>query len=128
MAGPAIALFVSAVAGHHVTRFGSSTLIGAEVDLEHPGNIRWDEKKVVAIPEAEYQAYRVEYDRLIADGALVRRDAKDYEVYLSARDKALDEANAKRLADDAAAKKKVEADAKAAAAKSKPSGAPGQEI
>lgn len=79
-------LYVSSKAGHHVTRYGTGTLIGAEIDLSHPGNIRWNEQSIVAIPEAEYLAYKAEYDAVIAVGALAKRSAGDYQAFLAARD------------------------------------------
>jgi hypothetical protein len=98
-------LYVSAVEGHHVTRFGTSTLIGCAIDLSHPGNIRWDEQAVVAIPFAEYMAFKQEYDRLVADGALVKKSATEYEAFLKARDEAIEtaakEAEAKAKAEEA---------------------------
>ena len=78
MAELAIALYVSAVEGHHVTRYGTGTAIGTAHDLDAPGNLRWDTEKIVAIPEAEYAAYRREYDGHLAAKELRKRTAEEY--------------------------------------------------
>lgn len=96
------ALYVSAVEGHHVTRYGTPTLIGCEIDLAHPGNIRWNEQAIVRIPELEYLTYKREYDRLVEDGALVKQSAEDYEAFLELRDDKI-EADAEAAAEAAKA-------------------------
>jgi hypothetical protein len=88
------ALYVSAVEGHHVTRYGSTTLIGCEIDLGHPGNIRWNEEAIVAIPWGEYLTYKQEYDRLLADKALIEKSKEQYDAFLKARDAAIEAAAA----------------------------------
>ncbi len=76
----AFGLFVSAVEGKPVHRFGApNVLIGADRDPEEPRKIRYDTNAVVAIPKAEAQRYSREYLRLIAEGALVERSAEDFE-------------------------------------------------
>jgi len=92
MAELQIALYVSSVEGHHVTRYGTGTLIGATVDLEHPGNLRWDTEKIVAIPEAEYLAFKREYDVLLEDDALKKRTAEEYAAYQAAIHAAIESA------------------------------------
>ncbi len=111
MGNLAIGLYASCVPGHHVTRYGTTTLIGAVVDLDHPGNLRFDPDAIVAIPENEYAVFRREYDRLLTDGALKKRSAEEYEAYQASRAAALDKA-----AEDAAAKEED----KAKSAESKP--------
>jgi len=120
MAKLEIGLYVSAVAGHHVTRYGTTTLIGATVDLDHPGNLRFDPDFVAAIPLAEYLAYKREYDRLIADGALKKRTPEEFDAFIKARAAAIDKAAAEAKEKAEAEAKKVEEEkAKAEAAKSK---------
>ena len=55
-------IYVSCVAGHHVTRYGTHTLIGARPDPTAEGNLTFDEAMIVRIPAPEYAAYRREYD------------------------------------------------------------------
>jgi hypothetical protein len=81
-------LFVSSVAGHAVTRFGSGKtingipfpglLIGAERDLKDPTKITWNEDAIVHIPEAEASEFHREYRRAIRDGALKERTEAEY--------------------------------------------------
>jgi hypothetical protein len=110
-------LFVSSVEGHHVTRYGTGTLIGAEVDLQHPGNLRFDTAKVVMIPAAEYAAHKREYDHLLETGSLERRTPGEYRLYQERLTTALDAAAAKAKAE--AKKSAEEADAKAKSAADK---------
>lgn len=73
------ALFVSAVAGAPVTRFGTHTLVGAERRLMQPTIIDYDPSRVVAISHPEYARYRREYERAIRDGSLIRRTVEDWQ-------------------------------------------------
>jgi hypothetical protein len=90
MADLKIALYVSSVEGRHVQRYGSETMIGAVIDRSVEGLVRWDTEKVVAIPEAEYQAYRAEYERLIREGSLVRRTAADFDAHNELREERIE--------------------------------------
>jgi hypothetical protein len=120
MADTSKPLYCSAVAGHHVTRYGTRTLIGAEIDLQHPGNIRWDTNKIVVIPAAEYELHRLEYDRLLADGALKRRTAAEYKTAQAAVEKAFDDAAAKAKDEAEKAERKANEAAEKAAAEAEP--------
>lgn len=71
-------LFVSAVEGHPVMRFGSSVLIGADRDPDNPRKLIYRTSDIIAIPHAEALRYGREYNRLIEDGALVARSAADW--------------------------------------------------
>jgi hypothetical protein len=73
------ALFVSAVTGQPVTRFGTRTLVGAERRLNEPTIIDYDPSRVVAISQPEYARYRREYERAIRDGSLTRRSVEDWQ-------------------------------------------------
>jgi hypothetical protein len=77
----AFGLFVSAVEGHPVSRFGApggSVLIGADRDPDNPRKIIYRPDAVIAIPHHEALRYGREYNRLITDGALVARTADDW--------------------------------------------------
>lgn len=102
-------LFVRAVEGHLVTRYGAGINIGATKNAD--GTYSWDTKTVHAITHSEAQRFAREYGRAIDDGALVKVDAEDFA-------KADDEAVAQSIKDErdrVEAIKKAEADAKAAA-------------
>lgn len=87
-------LYVSCVGGHHVTRYGTQTLIGVRPDPSVEGNLAFDEAMVVRIPAGEYSTYRREYDDLIAQGALLKRTAEEYDEYQAERETAINAAAA----------------------------------
>jgi hypothetical protein len=73
------ALFVSAVDGQPVTRFGTRTLVGASRRQNEPTIIDYDPSRVIAISRGEYARYRREYERAIRDGSLTRRTVEDWQ-------------------------------------------------
>lgn len=124
-------LYVSAVEGHLVARFGSARgdtkgiQIGAYPETEMTPSwhnvfkgMRWDLEEVVRIPRSSYVPFLKEYDAAISSGELKQRTKAEFEAYESklAADakKAEDDAKAaKAEADAAEAKAKAEADAAA---------------
>lgn len=79
-------IYFKSVPGKLVTRFGTGTLIGAEIvptKVEKNGRFPQTETEVkwsddpVAIPQAEYGRFRREYARCIRDGSLVEVKAED---------------------------------------------------
>jgi hypothetical protein len=106
-------IYVSAVKGHLVTRFptvrGALQYIGAT----RTGKvIEWNEKAVVAIPTAEWNRYRREYERAVRQGAIVLKTKVDHAEWLKARAAADEEIAAKAKAAGEAARAKAEAEAK----------------
>lgn len=97
--------YVSSVKGHLVTRFPSlRSPVAQYIGATRKGKeIVWDETVVVAIPAKEWQQYRREYRRAIADGALKSRTAEDFEKYREAKGKADSELEAKLKAEAAKA-------------------------
>ena len=92
-------LYVSAVRGHLVTRFGTDrrgiqSFIGAYRAPGNPTEIVWDEETIIPLGEAEVARYRREYERLIAGGALKKRTAAEYQTQVEARTKAEKESRA----------------------------------
>jgi len=73
-------IYFKSVPGKLVTRFGSSTYIGAEVQRSEPKQGRFPQSETtivwsdepVAIPKAEYDRYRREYARCVGEGSLVK--------------------------------------------------------
>ena len=113
-------LYVSAVPGHLVTRYGTGTLIGAARgviekpgDVVDPSQVTYDEQLVVRIPEAEHARYRREYGRALRDGALKLRSKADFEA-CNAKIAAASKADGDKIASD---KAKAEAEAKAKSGK-----------
>ena len=91
------ALYVSAVKGHLVTRFGTDarglqSFIGAHRVLGNPSEIVWDEETIVPLSEDEATRYRREYQRLLDGKALRRRTEAEFKAQLAARKKAADDA------------------------------------
>ena len=76
------ALFVRAVQGHVVRRFGSPTNIGVTIDGDGP---HWDTETVHALTQQEAATYRAEYDRAIREGALLRVDEKAWRAWTEDR-------------------------------------------
>ena len=76
-------IYFKSLPGKLVTRFGTKSLIGAEIvptKVEKSGRfpqteteIKWSDD-IVAIPMVEYGRYRREYARCIREGALVKAD------------------------------------------------------
>jgi len=77
--------YVSSVKGHLVTRFPSLRLSVAQyIGATRKGKtIVWDETEVAAISEREWQTYRREYRRCMADKSLVERTKEDFEAYVA---------------------------------------------
>ena len=101
------ALFVSAVRGHLVTRFGTDrpglqSFIGAARLPGAPTEIVWDEQTIVPLSEAEVGRFRREYQRAIDGKALRQRTPEEYQAQVAARKKAEGEAlaAAKKAADE----------------------------
>jgi hypothetical protein len=90
-------LYVSAVKGHLVTRFGTGLLIGATRDQADPSKVTWDEGEIAKIGPDEQAAYRREYARALRDGALKARTKAEYEGVVAKHDAAV-----KREADERA--------------------------
>lgn len=105
---PSFSLFVSCIEGKPVTRHGSRTFIGAERE-QGTNVIHWFPDRVVAIPEAEHNRYRKEYDRLVRDGDLKLRDESDWRAQNTREDAAVKAAEKTKAAAAAAAKKADEA-------------------
>lgn len=110
-------LYVSAVEGHLVSRFGSAVVAGqkaaqfgaTKVFLERPDGtrrfkgVKWDTERVYRIPEASYREFFKEYDAALEAGALRKRTEKDFAAW-----------KAKSTAAKAAAAKKEETSAASA--------------
>lgn len=77
--GQRFALYVSAIEGKPVTRFGTRTLIGASRSRATPNVVDYDTQRVVAIPQEEYSRFRREYDRALGNGSLRRRKAEEWQ-------------------------------------------------
>jgi hypothetical protein len=111
-------IYLSAVPGHLVPRFstlavpGGRTYIGGRRDPE-TGKIEVNPEAVVRIPLTEFGRHLKEYNRAIEDGALKRRDAKEFDAWREARRKQMEAehaAQAKAIQEAAdAAKAKAEA-------------------
>jgi hypothetical protein len=127
-------LYVSAVEGHVVARFGSETAqfkpqqIGVYPVVKTRKNgatvftgLRWDLDEVVRIPREEYLAHLKSYDNAVTDGALKVRTKEEYAAFLEAQAKRSDDeakkaaADAKEAEEKAAAEAKKKAEEKAAA-------------
>lgn len=131
-------VYVSSVEGKIVTRFPSlhqpvAQYVGARRVLpkrnprEKPGlrketrpKIVWNTEEVVVIPFVEWNKYRREYRRAVADGALKIRTKEDHEKWLSKREE--DSKKAKEAADKAAAEAKATAEQVEAKAAADPAG------
>jgi len=97
------ALFVRAVEGHIVRRFGTSHTIGYTFDpptKDGPGGHRWDTETIHALTDREVLAYRGEYDHEIRDGGLVACTREAWEKQVAERRKKHDAAKEKRRADE----------------------------
>lgn len=111
-------IYLSAVPGHLVPRFstlgapGGRTYIGARRDPKTQ-KIEVDPDAVVRIPMGEFGRHLKEYNRAIEDGALKRREAKEFDAWRELRRKQMEAehaAQAKVIQDAAeAAKAKAEA-------------------
>jgi len=91
------ALYVSAVKGHLVTRFGTDarglqSFIGAHRVLGNPSEIVWDEETIIPLSEDEATRYRREYQRLIDGKALRRRTEAEFKAQVAARKKTAEDA------------------------------------
>lgn len=64
------AVFVRAIEGRPVTRYGTPVVIGADRDPANPNKLIYRTGDVVMIPSDEAQRYRREYVRHIVDGDL----------------------------------------------------------
>lgn len=100
-------IYLSAVTGHLVPRFGTlgcaggKTFIGARRDAK-TGKMVVNEDAIVFLSEAEFGKHRKEYNRAIDDGALKRRTREEYQTWT------------KQVADQVAAEAKAHAEAQAA--------------
>lgn len=115
-------IYLSAVPGHLVPRFstlsaqGGRSYVGARRDPK-TGKIEVNPDAVVRIPLGEFGRHLKEYNRAIEDGALKRREAKDFDAWRELRRKQMEAeqtANAKAI-------REAEAAAKATAEAAKPS-------
>lgn len=92
--------YVSSVKGHLVTRFPSlRSSVAQFIGATRKGKtIVWDTTEVVAISDKEWQTYRREYRRCLADKSIVERTKEDFEAYVKEKTeretKALEEAKA----------------------------------
>lgn len=102
--------YVSSVKGHLVTRFPSlQSSVAQYIGATRKGKtIVWDESEVSAISDQEWQKYRREYRRCLADKSLVVRTKEDFEAYVADKTKRETEALEKAKA-EAADKAKAEA-------------------
>lgn len=102
--------YVSSVKGHLVTRFPSlRSSVAQYIGATRKGKtIDWDESEVSAISDQEWQKYRREYRRCLADKSLVVRTKEDFEAYVADKTKCETEALEKAKA-EAAEKAKAEA-------------------
>lgn len=86
-------LFVSAVDGRLVTRYGTDTVIGGRRLPYTPrtlpggsinfwdrgcGTVRLDKSKIVALSTGEAHRYRREYGRALRDGSLIERTRDEW--------------------------------------------------
>lgn len=76
-------VYVKAVPGHAVRRFGTPVHIGAE-RVKGVGFV-WTEGEVVALPAAHWARYRKEYSRAVGDGALEMATEADYKKWVKAQ-------------------------------------------
>jgi hypothetical protein len=86
------ALYVSAVRGHLVTRFGTAgrgvqSFIGAHRAPGSPTEIVWDVESITALSEDEVARHLREYQRLLDGGALKKRTAAEYRAQVADRTK-----------------------------------------
>ena len=131
-------LYVSAVEGHIVARFGSARgdvkggQIGVtpNVELDEKTGLarftgmKWDLEEVVRIPRDDYVAHLKAYDEAIRAGSLRLRKAEEFKAQrdkVDAEEKKMleEQAAAAKKAEDAAKKQAEEAEKAAAAAKKK---------
>lgn len=77
--------YVSSVEGRLVTRFPSlRSSVAQYIGATRKGKkITWDTSEVVAISEQEWQKYRREYRRCVADKSLVVKTKEDFEKYVA---------------------------------------------
>lgn len=112
-----MALYVSPVPGHVVSRFGTATRTTNNVPIGYLRDTKTgafemvSPEIVVMIPDAEEQRFSREYEGAIREGALKRRDEAAFKAWLEALKVARKElaakvdANEKKKAADAAAAK-----------------------
>ena len=88
-------LYVRAVPGRLVTRFGSGQFIGATRPFPHPtaaeldagaAPLLWDTKAVTLIPDKERAKFWREYESAIRQGDLTEATADEYAAYLESQD------------------------------------------
>lgn len=112
--------YVSAVEGKAVARYGSGTATRSNMvigGVQRADGYEIDPKAVVRIPLAEWTRYGKEYARALANKALKPRTKEDYDAWVKAEEKRVDDEAAKVKA-EAAAKAKAEADEAAKARRS----------
>lgn len=116
-------LYVSAVEGHVVARFGSGSAtmkdsqIGVYPVVEATKNggsrfvgLRWDLGEIVRIPRESYLAHLKAYDNALADKSLKLRSKPEYDAFVEAQAAKTKAEEDKRKA-EAAEKAKVEKEA-----------------
>ena len=113
--------YLSSVKGRLVPRFPTmqqpvTTFIGA---TRKGKVITWNEEAVAAVPLQEFQKYRREYKRRIADGSLKERTEQDFKAWQEKQKKASEDA--KKAADTAKKEATAETKKEEAAADSKKS-------
>jgi predicted ATPase with chaperone activity len=107
-------MFLSCKNGKVVSRFGTGTMIGAELG---PSGYTFDEKVIVALSPAEVARYGSEYRRAVRRGDLIERTQADFDARIEA-EKAAERATLEKMAAEAAEAKAAEqaaAEAKKAA-------------
>src|SRR4051812_37914866 len=108
------ALFVSAIAGHCVPRWGTQSagmraeFIGVSRDPKDATKLVWDEKTIVPITELESIRYGREYRGAIRDGGLLEHSAEEF-----AAQSAAEEERAKQRIEEAEKAKAAALDAEA---------------
>lgn len=114
---PEIAIYVRAVPGRAVHRFGSSdpyALIGATIVKDGAKlRLEWDKERVVPVGAETYRRFYREYEKAIRSGDLKRATDKDFAEWVKIEAAREAKAEADRIAAANAAKKAAEAAAKA---------------
>lgn len=97
-------LYVSSVAPHQVTRYGTGTgstkaeLVGAKLDIT-TGRVTWFEDRIIPITDREEQLFSREYSRAIKLGQLKPRTHEEYEAWYKKSGEEAARAKAEKLAE-----------------------------
>lgn len=108
MTEPQFVLFVSAVEGHAVSRYGSGardrrpTTIGA---VRGPDGFTWNTAEVVALTQDEMNRFSKEYRGAILDGALIQRTEDDWRAWIAEQSKKAEASVAPKTTPETKAKK-----------------------